>query len=643
MISNCGHGEAGHRVSGGVAGDQGGDEYQVINWYPRPWYCVLRWPNIAVGQIIAQVAKAAALNDNIGYDQLERYTFYNELKKANWNPSNIKTPCETDCSASSIACCIAAGYLCNVPALQRLSYEGYTGSMRSDFVSAGFQCLTGSQYTDSANYLLPGDVLLNDDKHAAINLDAGSLSGSNISVSDNKNLLTAFKARKNRPDLDDVNYICVGTKNSKKKEGKNKCIDAGSRYNHPGYALPNCTGYAWGRFMEILGETPKLCTGNANRWYTFKKDGYERGQEPKVGAVACWSKQGDAGHVAIVEEISQDGKTITCSASGYSNPWEDRWFLQKGTKAQGYWEGSVKAKYKFEGFIYNPKASDFSDLATVAANLATGGGSGTGGSGGLLYAIINDADDAVMLEMSYSDKNGKPTTTKTDIKMCVINYTTALNAFLASIMAGNGSSGSISGSMSTDYSGSIYAGMYSVSGLDNSVQQAIAQYLLDKGLNGAQVAGILGNIQNESGFNPASEIVDSNGALSSGLCQWNASRGTAMKQVAGANWANNVTGQMDYFWSELQGSEKAAYDAIINIPNSEAGAYQAGDTFCRKFERPLHPDTEGPARGKNAVEFFKKMVITKVTPSISTTQKTYKKTEDINTKKKNSGKKAQTK
>ena len=47
MISNCGHDENG-RYSGGKAGDQTGTEWQVINWYSRPWKCVLRHPDAVV-------------------------------------------------------------------------------------------------------------------------------------------------------------------------------------------------------------------------------------------------------------------------------------------------------------------------------------------------------------------------------------------------------------------------------------------------------------------------------------------------------------------------------------------------------------------------------------------------------------------
>ena len=61
MISNCGHDER-RKYSGGKAGDQTGTEWQVINWYNRPWKCVLRHPDAATRKLIAQMAKAAAVN-----------------------------------------------------------------------------------------------------------------------------------------------------------------------------------------------------------------------------------------------------------------------------------------------------------------------------------------------------------------------------------------------------------------------------------------------------------------------------------------------------------------------------------------------------------------------------------------------------
>ena len=83
MISNCGHDEN-NRYSGGKAGDQTGTEWRVINWYNRPWKCVLRHPDAKVRKMIASMAKAAAVKNKIGYDQSERYTFWEHLNGVKW-------------------------------------------------------------------------------------------------------------------------------------------------------------------------------------------------------------------------------------------------------------------------------------------------------------------------------------------------------------------------------------------------------------------------------------------------------------------------------------------------------------------------------------------------------------------------------
>lgn len=132
--------------------------------------------------------------------------------------------------------------------------------------------------------------------------------------------------------------------------GKNSCILISG-----GSVLPNCVGYAWGRFGEILGKAPKLSRGNAENWWDYN-DGYERGQTPKLGAVACWRKgkagvsSDGAGHVAVVEKVYEDG-SITISNSGYKSTRFWTQTLKKGYKMSGY---------TFQGFIYNPAVSDTS-------------------------------------------------------------------------------------------------------------------------------------------------------------------------------------------------------------------------------------------------------------------------------------------
>ena len=173
MISNCGHDENG-RYSGGKAGDQTGTEWRVINWYNRPWKCVLRHPNADVRAMIASMAKAAANNNLIGYDQSQRGTFWTNLADSNYDPAQITVACEADCSSGVAAIVKGAGYRLGIDALKKVSKACYTGNLRAALKAAGFEVLTESKYLTSDAYLFAGDILLNDNAHVATNLTTGS-------------------------------------------------------------------------------------------------------------------------------------------------------------------------------------------------------------------------------------------------------------------------------------------------------------------------------------------------------------------------------------------------------------------------------------------------------------------------------------
>lgn len=171
MISNSGHDENG-RYSGGKAGDQTGKEWAIINWYNRPWKCVIRHPDAKVREEIASLSEKAAKNDNIGYDQGQRASYWDELVKAKYNPAAIKTKCEADCSSGVMANVKAAGYLLKNAKLKEVSITS-THYMREMLRKAGFEILTESKYLTSDRYLLRGDILLNDGHHTATNLTDG--------------------------------------------------------------------------------------------------------------------------------------------------------------------------------------------------------------------------------------------------------------------------------------------------------------------------------------------------------------------------------------------------------------------------------------------------------------------------------------
>lgn len=108
--------------------------------------------------------------------------------------------------------------------------------------------------------------------------------------------------------------------------------------------LPSCTAYAWGRFYEIIDEEPKLSTGVANDWYSYTADGYKRGQEPRVGAVACWNN-----FVAIVEQVRDDGSIVTSESDWNTAVATDIWQLRERKNDDGNW-----GQEGFQGFIYCP-------------------------------------------------------------------------------------------------------------------------------------------------------------------------------------------------------------------------------------------------------------------------------------------------
>lgn len=173
MISNCGHDERG-RYSGGKAGDQYGTEWAVIPWYQRPWNHVLRYTDIRVAKRIADLARAAANNNHIGYDQGERTTFWKYLQRHNYNPAEITELCEADCSAGVAAIVKSVGKLEQLPRLAEISPYLYTGNIRNALINAGFRDLTDAAYTGSPDMLYPGDILLYENHHVAINLDYGA-------------------------------------------------------------------------------------------------------------------------------------------------------------------------------------------------------------------------------------------------------------------------------------------------------------------------------------------------------------------------------------------------------------------------------------------------------------------------------------
>lgn len=141
------------------------------------------------------------------------------------------------------------------------------------------------------------------------------------------------------PDYDDPCWISTA------KGGLNKCLEIDPS---TGSVLPNCTGFAYGAWMKSTGEQVcDLPTGDAGNWYGQTLY-YEKGQDPKPGAIACWKGGTNGqGHVAMVNTVNGDGSITVCESGYYSR-------IRFQTK-------TIPAPYNrdgltFQGFIYNPAA-----------------------------------------------------------------------------------------------------------------------------------------------------------------------------------------------------------------------------------------------------------------------------------------------
>lgn len=145
--------------------------------------------------------------------------------------------------------------------------------------------------------------------------------------------------------------------------------------------LPNCVGYAIGRYHQVLGDSAFKTFpyfGDAGTFFSnAKKRGLKTGSTPKPGAIICWALPGSYGHVAFVERVISDTEIIVSESGwGYTSKAYSPAITTK--KGSGNWlHSSWMKNYKFQGFIYSP--NDFA-------------GSGGGGGGGGAWGDDNPTD-----------------------------------------------------------------------------------------------------------------------------------------------------------------------------------------------------------------------------------------------------------
>ena len=107
--------------------------------------------------------------------------------------------------------------------------------------------------------------------------------------------------------------------------------------------------------------------------------------------------------------------------------------------------------------------------------------------------------------------------------------------------------------------------------------------------------GIMANIYRESGF--IADITGPGGSY--GLCQWMSFRKTNLVnfcQEKGVG-SNTLKGQLMFIQHEMDTLFPELYEKLKGLPNTPAGAYQAGYSWCFEFERPSDTAARSAERG----------------------------------------------
>ena len=128
--------------------------------------------------------------------------------------------------------------------------------------------------------------------------------------------------------------------------------------------------------------------------------------------------------------------------------------------------------------------------------------------------------------------------------------------------------------------------------------RAIYNHLVNKGLPANVIAGIMGNLQAESGFN-SSAVGD--GGNSIGLAQWYAGRGDNLRNFAqqrGTEW-NDVGTQLDFLLDEVAKGNPELLNRMANL-----SPHDAAILFHDEFEKSADTPEMKARRGDYATDIY---------------------------------------
>ena len=227
---------------------------------------------------------------------------------------------------------------------------------------------------------------------------------------------------------------------------------------------------------------------------------------------------------------------------------------------EGDWEGALSEMAKnvsaalFDLSVRNPAKN-----ATLGKDLPTMGD--IGGLGGIWGLLTGRGDGS---DIALPDP---------------ISEVATMDVQAATVVIGGPGAMALLGNMPGAANSVAAPGTFSGLGGSTSVQEQAWRFFTAKGLKPHQVAGIMGNIAGESGFNPRAE---GDAGEAYGLFQHNDRKGRLFEHIGGKGNLGNVQGQLEFAWQELMTTENAAYKRLM----ASTDVRGATDAFMRGFERP---------------------------------------------------------
>lgn len=151
------------KVSGGKVGDQTRKEICIRDWYKKPWNVMLICTDSKIADKAADYMEAICKDDSYGYDQSQRTTGYESIKKN----GVAKGKGEFDCSSLVASCFKLAGLNVNVNCT--------TSNLRKALLATGkFKAYDDAAHLNTSSYAKRGAVYLSEGHHVVMALGSGS-------------------------------------------------------------------------------------------------------------------------------------------------------------------------------------------------------------------------------------------------------------------------------------------------------------------------------------------------------------------------------------------------------------------------------------------------------------------------------------